>query len=180
MSLPGVVHVLDKDKKIKPAGSGRGSDEAFRQAEEGASAAIPRKANWPRIRMWMISTSSCSRRCGVRGRGRMRWRRRSKRCNGWPRRPTRKTPRRDKLLQGWDVVGRIVPRVRIPQPRRQQILRDVRPAGGWFRRRTGRATPARIYAGRECVAFGSAFSSSFRADGASGTGTSVETGDRRS
>lgn len=37
MSLPGVVHVLDKDKKIKSAGSGRGSDEGFRTAEAGAS-----------------------------------------------------------------------------------------------------------------------------------------------
>ncbi len=37
MSLPGVIHVLDKDKKIKSAGSGRGSDEPFRAAEQGAS-----------------------------------------------------------------------------------------------------------------------------------------------
>jgi ketosteroid isomerase-like protein len=32
-----VVHVLDKDKKIKPAGSARGSDEALRAQEQDAS-----------------------------------------------------------------------------------------------------------------------------------------------
>ena len=32
-----MVDVLDKDKKIKPAGSARGSDETFRAAEQGAA-----------------------------------------------------------------------------------------------------------------------------------------------
>lgn len=32
-----MVYVLDKDKKIKPVGSARGSDEPFRAAEQGAS-----------------------------------------------------------------------------------------------------------------------------------------------
>src|SRR5271166_5654622 len=37
MSVRGVVHVLDKDKKTKPVGSGRGADEAFRAGEPGTS-----------------------------------------------------------------------------------------------------------------------------------------------
>jgi len=45
----------------------------------------------------MISINSCSRRCGVHGRDRTRWRRLWKRCNGWLRRPTRKTRRRDSV-----------------------------------------------------------------------------------
>lgn len=45
----------------------------------------------------MISINTCSRRCGVHGRGRTRWRRHWKRCNGWLRKPTRKTRRRNSV-----------------------------------------------------------------------------------